>query len=212
MRNRVQIIFDRAANNYKYHWGVLHLEKLLKANPGLINEDSLCKLGLLYDHLAMREKRSAARRKYEAKALSLYRQVLRANPNSHRATWGIGRVWWHRRSRKAIPYALRAYHLKKRSGEKVGLYAQNIGLVYEALGDYRNAEKWLLRGLRENRADYGSYLNLVVFYRVIKKDFKKARKYAVKLKKLYNEKQEFKKTAWGRRITNFIEQNLEIKK
>lgn len=206
-------IFDAAMNNYRYDYGIRKIEEAVATHPDLLNEDMLCKLGVLYDHSGMKESSRVLRRRHEEHAFSLYRRALKVNPNSYRATWGIGRVWLHRRSRKAIPYALKAYHLKKRSGEKVGLYAQNIGLVYEALEDYRNAEKWLLRGLYENRTDYGSYLNLVVFYRMIRKDFKKAKRYAIVLEKLYHdEKEGFKRTAWGKKISQFIKENLYAKK
>lgn len=54
MRNTIQSVFYKAANNYDYRRGILRIERLLKTNPRLINENNLCMLGLLYDHLAMR--------------------------------------------------------------------------------------------------------------------------------------------------------------
>ena len=203
--NSINKIFERAANNYKYRWGIQKIEKLLKKNINFISEDILCKLGFLYDHLALKQKKINLKKFYENKAIKLYQQALKINPKSHRATWGIGRVWWHRKNKRAISYATRAYRLKKINDGKIGLYAQNIGLIYEAIGNYKKAEYWLLRGMKENKKDFGSYINLEVFYRLIK-NFNKAKKCAVKLKKLYDKESiSFKKTLWGKKIQEIIQ-------
>lgn len=200
----IEKLFEEATNSFRYEWGVRRVESIFVKHPQLINDHSLCKLGLLYDHLALKQKTDKRRKFYEAKALRLYRQALASNPRSYRALWGIGRVWWHRRDRRALPYAIRAYHLRKRLERSSGLFAQNIGLIYEALGDYKKAEYWLLRGMRENKTDFGSYINLVVFYRLIG-DFKKAKKFAVDLRTLYNrEPKSFKNTLWGKKISEII--------
>ena len=209
---KIKSIFDRSTNHFRYRWGIWEIEKMLKTDRHLSSsENALCSLGLLYDHLPSRKTPLRQRRKYEDKALTLYRRALKVNPKSARATWGIGRVWWHRKNRKAIAYALRAYQLRKRSGERVGLYAQNVGLVYEFLGDYKNAERWLLRGLKENLHDFGSYLNLVVFYKLVGR-LKDAKRYTLVLNKLYKkEPLSFKKTPWGKRITSVIRDAFQFK-
>ena len=164
---KIKLIFERATTHFRYRWGIREINKILKTDRHLLNsEDILCSLGLLYDHLPSPKTSLRQRRQYEHKALALYRRALKVNPKSPRATWGIGRVWWHRKDKRAIPYALRAYRFRNESGERPGLYAQNVGMVYEFLNDYKNAERWLLRGLKENPHDFGSYLNLVVFYRL----------------------------------------------
>lgn len=202
--NIIKKIFEEATNNFKYKWGVQKIEKKLKQNKALITNNNLCDLGHLYDHLALQQKKTALRKKYENQALRLYRRALKINLKSYRATWGIGRIWWHRNNKKAIPYALKAYHLRKRAKKDAGLYAQAIGLVYQSLKNYKRAEYWLLRGAKENKKDFGVYLNLVAFYRLIG-DFKKAQKYALGLKELYNkESSKFKKTAWGKIIKQII--------
>ncbi len=188
----------------------MKIEKTLARRADLADEEILCKLGLLYDHWALRES-PPERRELEGKALILYRKILRLDPDSSRAWWGMGRVWWHRRSRKALPYALKAYRLKKRSRESVGLYPQHIGLIYESLNDHRKAELWLQRGARENPGDYGSYLNLVVFYRARNKD-EKAERYALRLKELFaREPRSFRMTPWGKRISKVITEALNRK-
>ncbi len=200
----VENIFRKYSDSFEYKRGVVELRRILKKNSKLINPKSLSRLGFLYDHLVLQQKSKSSRKKLEDKALSLYRQALRLNPNFTGAVWGIGRVWWHRRSNKAIPYALRAYKLYKKEGGKGGLYAQNVGLVYESLGIYREAEKWLLKGLAENDKDFGVYLNLVVFYRLTHK-FTKAKFFSKKLDQLYREEPyKFRRTPWGRRIQDVI--------
>lgn len=201
--DKLNKIFERAMTNYKYEWGIKKIEKLLRNRPNFINEDILCKLGVLYDHFALNQK-PGFKKKYENKAIKLYQQALRINPKSSRAIWGIGRVWLHRQNKRAIPYALKAYHLKKATKKDIGLYGQHIGLIYEALGDYKKAEYWLLKGMRESRKNFRSYLNLVIFYRFIKK-FDKAKKYAYYAERLYEkEPNDFKKTKDGKKIKEFI--------
>jgi len=205
-------IFYDATNNYKYRWGVNKFKTFLKKHPDLIKkEDILCKLGLLYDHLAFKEKNK--RQVHEKKAFELYKKALKYNPNSFRAVWGIGRIWWHRRNKKAIPYAIKAYKLAKKSKTDYGINAQCVGLVYEAIGDYKNAEKWLLKGIKIEPKNWGCYLNLVGFYRLIKQ-FSKSKFYAKKLESLFKkETKEFKKTLWGQKILQTIKDaDKELKK
>jgi len=214
-RRYINNIFTSSTNNFKYAEGIRKLEALSKKYPALNSEDLLCKLAFLYDHLALREKNEKRRKADENIALRLYHRVLRLNPESSRATWGIGRVLWHRNDKRAIKYALRAYRLCKKLGKPVRLYAQNIGLIYEAIENFRRAEYWLLRGAQENRRDFGSYLNLVVFYRLVHK-FDKAIKWSKQLEKLYlKESGSFKNTPWGKKIAEVIKdanKPLKLKK
>lgn len=196
-------IFEKASNNFRYQWGAAVFEKFFKEHPKFFHEKLLCRLGLLLDHLALKTPRH--RRHYERKALQIYRRVLKLKSNSYRATWGIGRVWWHRRSRRALPYARKAFHLAKKENKATrGMYAQQVGLVYESLGDFKNAERWLFKGLRENPTDWGLHLNLVVFYRYVR-EFEKAKRFATRLQKLFKKtSSQFRRTAWGRKITQVI--------
>lgn len=203
---QLEKIFQKSSNNFYYKEGVEQFEKILAKNKNFFDEKSLCRLGLLYDHLAM-YKKSRERKLLEEKAISIYKCVLKKVPNSYRATWGIGRVWWHRKSRHALRYAFRANkfareaHLKK----GIGINTQTIGLVYEFLGDYKNAEKWLIQGMKEEPKEWGVYLNLIIFYRLINK-LTKSKKMGEKLKKLFmHESKEFKNTAWGKKVQEIIE-------
>lgn len=196
-------IFETASNNSRYRWGISAFEKFFKRHQTFFHEKSLCRLGLLYDHFALKVPRS--RRRFEEKALRIYRHVLRRVPDSYRATWGIGRVWWHRKNQKALAYARKAYRLaRKKNSASRGMYAQHVGMVYESLGNFQNAERWLLKGLRENPNDWGLYLNLVVFYRYVRK-FEKAMRSAARLKRLFMKTPpQFRNTAWGKKITQVI--------
>ena len=199
-------IFYDAVNNQKYRVAIRIFERNQRLNPlSSRNEKFLTRLGLLYDHLALKEKSRSRRTRLEKKALRLYRRALRQNPNSPSATWGIGRVLWHRKSRKAILFAKRAYLLSKKYGKEVGLYAQNIGLVYKSLQDNRKAELWLLKGMRYSPKDWGVYVNLVNFYLNTKKDSQSAEKYAKALeKKFKKELPSLRKSKWGQTILGLI--------
>jgi hypothetical protein len=48
--------FDVFTNNLSYQEGISYFESILLHFPELRGEDFLCKLGFLYDHLALREK------------------------------------------------------------------------------------------------------------------------------------------------------------
>lgn len=200
---RLQEIFDEATTNYKYKWGIEEFNKVLKRYPDIEDEDVLCRLGLLYDHSPAANKEE--KKGYEEKAIELYEKVLSFKPESYRATWGIARVYWHRASEKAIPYAKKAYELAKENKENYGMYAQQVGLVYENLGKYEEAEKWLLKGLELEPESWDMYLNLVIFYRLTE-NFEKSKEIAKKLDELYRkEAPEFRNTAWGKKIQEVID-------
>ncbi len=101
-------------DNYNYKLGIHSIEKILKSNPRLNQEvDVLVKLGTLYDHYAL-QCATIQREKMEQKAIEIYRVALLINPQSPSATWGIGRIWWHRKDKQAIPYALEAFRLSQK--------------------------------------------------------------------------------------------------
>lgn len=195
-RNLIEKYFYSASNNLRYRQGIVALENLSRKNSYVSNNELfLCRLGLLYDHLALRCKKDK-RLLYEKTAINLYKKAKKTNPDSYRATWGIGRIWWHRNNRKALQYAKEARRLAKKTATKTPIYTQNVGLVYESLKDYKNAEKWLLRGMKENQKDWGVYINLVTFYR-LSENFQEAVKYANKLRKfIQKEPSSFRKTKW----------------
>ena len=202
-QKRLEEIFLEASDNFKYTWGIKEFDKILDRYSEVKNEKILYRLGQLYDHLAMKDEEN--KEKHEKKALNIYNKILEINPESQKATWGIARVYWHRFSEEAVPYAKKAYKLAKKNKDKYGLYAQHIGLVYESLENYNKAEKWLKKGLELEPDNWEMYLNLLVFYRLIS-DFEKSKEIAKKLNKLYKkEPQEFRNSAWGRRIQKAID-------
>mgnify|MGYP001615148516 CR=1 FL=1 len=197
---RLEKKFYELTNAFDYPAGVQFFSSYLLRHPHEFDEGVFCRLGLLVDHLAFAATKKEAR-KIEQVALRIYSYVLARKPDSQRATWGIGRVYLHRHSRKALPYAKRAFRLSKKEGVSTGMRAQCVGLVYENLGEYRNAALWLRRGLRENPDDWGMYLNLVTFHRY-RKQFRSATRYAAKLETLIHRKEpkEFFSKPWGKKL------------
>lgn len=202
-KKNFEIVFYDAADNFKYFSGIKNFEKLFKKYPEAEKDDLiLSRLGMMYDHLAL--KYPTKRIKYENKALSLYKKALKFNPNSHKATWGIGRIWWHRKSKKALPYAIKAIRLAKKSRDPYGIYISNVGLVYKFIGNDKLAEKWFLKAIKIEPNNWGIYLNLIVLYEK-NKQVDKIKKYLPKFKKLVKkEDRSFFKTNWGKRIVGII--------
>lgn len=195
--------FIKTTNEFDYPAGVRFFSSYLRRHPDEFDEKVFCRLGLLVDHLAFKASQKKARRA-EQLALKIYSYVLARKPDSHKATWGIGRVYLHRNSRKALPYAKRAFYLSKKAGTSIGMRAQCVGLVYENLGEYRNAAHWLKRGIRENPKDWGMHLNLVGFFR-LRKQFRAAQQQAILLKQLVEkEPVRFLKTPWGKKILEVV--------
>jgi tetratricopeptide (TPR) repeat protein len=195
--------FYRLTNAFKYIQAINLFEREISRVPGLEGDENiLCRLGMLYDHAALQDVKR--KKTYEHKALSLYKRALKINPSSVKATWGIGRIYWHNEDKKAIPYAKRAYLLAKRYEKRTGIYIQNVGLVYQTLGKFKEAELWLKKGANAEPKNWAMYLNLVVFFRYTKQ-FIKSKKYSLVLKKLFSQESTlFKKTPWGKKIAEVI--------
>ena len=199
-------IFDLSAKNYRYKEGIKKIEKIVEIHPELKNESVLSELGFLYDHLALQQKNKLLRNKYEEKAFNLYRGALKKNRESINAIWGIGRIWWHRKNRKAVKYAIKAANLMKKLHGSAGLMLQNVGLVYEALGDIKRAEQWYLRGLKEEPNNFGGYYNLLNFHHKQERR-EEVQRLLPAFKKLYQkETTKFKKTSWGKDILKKIKE------
>lgn len=198
-------IFGRGQKRYDI--AIKNAEQILKRFPKLKTQRNLNDLGLVYDHAALFKINKVQKRRYEEKALKLYKKILYLDSNSiyvPYAVWGIGRVWWHRKNRKAIKYAIRAAELMKQITGKAGLMISNIGAVYEELGDLKEAETWYKKGVKESSKELGAYLNLVDFYYKTK-NFSLVKKYIPKLYETYDlQTRNFKDTAWGKRVMRKI--------
>ncbi len=203
--SNIDRIFSRVADSFNYSEGIKEIESIIKRNPEFLNrENVLLKVGMLYDHFATQQRSLQKRNIIEKKALAFYQSALKINPKSHGATWGIGRVWWHRKSKKAISYAKRAYLLAKQNGMDAGIYAQNVGAVYRAIGNLKRSEFWLIKGAKESPTDWGVYLNLISFYKSIGR-VNKASLYRGKLKFFFDKESKKKKdTKWGKMIKEII--------
>ena len=190
-------ISGHAIANKKYRWGINILEKYAKRYS--LNENEKYRLGLLYDHLAMKIKISIKNEKrknnlvnkYLTKAKVLYEEILKKNPKYLLALYGIGRVYNIKGDyKKAIYYQIKAFRqMLKLPKNQRGALA--IGVIYQKMGDYKNAEKWYLKEYRAcKKDDFGTTLNLFNFYKTTK-NYKKALFYGLKTEKLLET--EFKK-------------------
>lgn len=203
--SNIDRIFSRAADSFSYWEGIKQIERLIKRNPKLLDsENVLLKMGMLYDHFAMQSQSMQKRKIFEKKALNFYQSALKINPKSHGAVWGVGRVWWHRKSKKAISYAKQAYLLAKQNGANAGAYAQNVGAAYRAIGNLKRSEFWLIKGAKESPKDWSVYLNLISFYKS-NGDVNKISIYKKKLNLLFGkEPPEKQETQWGKIIKKMI--------
>ena len=196
-------VFQDSAHNKKYSLGIRKFENLFKKYPEAEEDDVvLSRLGLMHDHLA--QKYPKKRIKYENRALGLYNKALKFHPDSHNATWGIGRVWWHRKSKKALPYALKALRLAKKANAPIGIYTSNVGLVYKFIGDNKMAEKWFLKAIKVEPDNWGPYLNLITSYRQ-NGNIEKTKKYLLKFEKLVKKEDSwFLNTVWGKQVLGVV--------
>ncbi len=202
---KIHKIFLYSVNAFKYKEGIIAIEKIISHDKRFYeNVKLLYDLGLLYDHYAMQQKNNLLRLRYENKALVLYQKAILLDKEAPIAWWSIGRIWWHRKNKKSIFFAKKAYNLikKTRSSER-GLYAQAIGLCYESIKEYKKAEYWLKKGVSLSK-DLGVYVNLLQFYQLHKKTLPHS--YLERAQMLFKkEKSIFKKTPWGEKIKTLIE-------
>lgn len=196
-------VFKKNVNNFCYKEAIKIFEKYLRQYN--FPDELMCKLGLLYDHLAMqlklRNKRSKMAYEYEKKALNIYRGILKHNPKFYKAIYGIGHVYRNQGKLKtALKYHLRAYRLDTKKQSTSG-----IGLLYSLMGNDKKAEYWYKKELKDKgENDFGANLNLVFFYN--RQNYAKAHIYAERVEK-YLKKQplSFQKSKWGKIIKEEIE-------
>jgi len=197
-------IFNRATYKGKYKNAVLEMERLIKKYPNEKSSIVFYQMGFLYDHLALNQK-GKMQRLSEERALQSYKKSLEYDPNNYFSIWGIGRVWWHRKDKRAIGYAKQAYKMAKKISKEGGAFAQSVGVVYEVLDNDKRAEYWYLKSVKEEkRKASGSYANIIEFYKK-KGNIKEVRHYAKKMEKLYaRESEDFKKTSFGKHLLKIL--------
>lgn len=164
LQEKLELLYEKAILNYKYVEGSKLAQAFLDAHSVLKNDPkNLTRLGLIYDHAAMVNKKN--QKILESKARKNYKQALILDKISPSAWWGLARIYWHNGNKRAIPYAVKAYHFAKASSaDDVGQYAQNLGLVYKKLGNNQRAKYWLKRGIDESPHEWGVHYNLMRFY------------------------------------------------
>jgi len=200
-------------SNRAYNEALRTFEKYYKKYE--FDEDTLYLFGMLYDHLGQRfrtlsqkaksvvNKRKYLKRsnKYFEKAVEIFNLMLKKNPKSFDALYGIGKVYRNKGNyKKALLYSKKAYRMSK------GGAVYGIGLIYENMGDTKKALYWYKKELKDKgEKDYGAALNFLIFsnrqYR------RKMRKYAEAVKKHYTkEPAYFKKTKFGK----FVKREIDI--
>ncbi|MBU6214341.1 hypothetical protein KGM48_00640 [Patescibacteria group bacterium] len=203
-QEKFNTLFERELTNYKYAEGVKKLQTFLDTHSFLKeNPENLTKLGLLYDHAAMVDKKD--QKSLEGKARGNYKKALSLNSIFPPAWWGLARIYWHNGDKRAVPLALKAYRYAKAAARKDdGQYAQNIGLVYHKLGNNRRAKYWLERGVAKSPREWGVHYNLMRFY-LDTQNHNAARKSARKvLSLLTNEKN----SQWTKDVRRLAEATL----
>jgi len=143
-------------------------------------------LGLLYDHRAMQLKRKSpqkATRLYQ-RAEDIYRAIIVRSPDFLFAHHGLARVLGEMKQYdEAIRHELWAHRLVQKLPKKMrGSLA--VGSIFLTKGDYKNAEKWFLREVKElGSGDVGAVANVLMFY-VKTKKYRKALPYARRLERI----------------------------
>jgi len=192
--NKIKKIFNKSLETDKvsYSFYKKTLDRIsgeIKKEPELINEEMvLSKLGFLYDHLAVYAGNKKEKNKYEREALKAYNKILKKNPNSVNAIWGIGRVYWHNKDKRAIDYAKKA--AKIATGQSAEMYPMymNVAVVYESLGEFDRAEYWYLKIIEKCPNFLGTYLSLAEMYLENKKN-KKYKKLISEIEKQFSEEE-----------------------
>lgn len=168
--NKIKKIFNKSLEcdkvSYSFYKKILdRISNEIKKEPESINEEIvLTKLGFLYDHLAVYTDNKKEKDKHEREAFKIYNKVLKKNPNSVNAVWGIGRIYWHNKNKKAIDYAKKAAKIATKESEEMYPMYMNVAVVYESLGQFDRAEYWYLKITKKCPKFLGAYLNLAELY------------------------------------------------
>lgn len=163
-KKQINNIFDKAACDFAYGEALSQIQEILRKYPDSRDDRVLCKLGFLHDHLAAFEKNKKLVKEHESFALKAYQEALKFNPRSSGAIWGIGRIWWHRKDKRALIYAKRAAKIAIEDDPKMFPMYMNLAVVYETLGNFKRAEYWYKRIIKEIPDFWGAYYGLANLY------------------------------------------------
>lgn len=218
IKSSLKKIYEDAMANAGYQRAIKTFEKYRKTSD--LDNDLRYYLGTLYDHQAqwMRRKKTNSHKddfsryfkledkkisECEKRAFILYRGILKRDPKYYWAFQGISRVLHSKgQFKKALAYALKAYRLQRKTGDKGSL---GIGLLFEQLKNFKKAEYWWLKELHDKgRKNFSANLNLLFFYNRQCR-YKEAVKYANIIRSLFKEKpSDFRNSQWGQTIQGEI--------
>ena len=192
-RQKLKIIREKALFNFKYKEAIYFYENLLKKYQ--LSAKDLCDLGLFYDHLSIFDKSEAENKaKNERKAIKCYKKAEEINPRELAVFEGLGRIWWHRKNKKALFFYMKGLRLAQTLRKK-SEFLEYLGNAYMRLGKVERAIEDYKKSLRlKPISKFSLFNNLAFAYRKINNQ-EKAREYARKaLQLLKRRSREYKKT------------------
>lgn len=160
-RKKLNQVKKKALFGFEYRKAIEFYESLLK-NFQLSARD-LCDLGLFYDHLSIfnqNEKKNRARN--EEKALQYYHQAQKLNPSELAVFEGLGRIWWHRKDKKAIIYYQKGLEIAS-TPRKKSEFLEYLGNAHKRLGEPKKAIKCYQQALKMNPISKFSLFNNLAF-------------------------------------------------
>lgn len=167
-RKRLNIIKNNALLNFKYKEAIEFYENLLKDYQ--LPAKDLCNLGLFYDHLPIfnpNEKKN--RLKHEETALKYYKQAQRINSKELSVFEGLGRIWWHRKSKKSIAYYQEGLRLSQTMRKK-SEFLEYLGNAYMSLDQTKRAIENYKKALKSKPiSKFSLFNNLTFVYKEINK-------------------------------------------
>lgn len=141
-----------AMQNLQYKDTILEYKDWIKTCE---DSESLIAYATLLDHQALNEPTLIHRYKMEFKAKKIYQRVLKSNVHNADALSGIGRIYWHRSSPKAIAYYKKALIEDPKNSTRMA----NLANAYTRINKLDDAQKLYIAALETNKAPFGIYLN-----------------------------------------------------
>lgn len=195
MSNTHQKIIRRMLENVLFHYnyqdGLRRISALII--PKHAEPEREYALGLLYDHLAIKEKLIKKKRFYEQKAVRYYTHLHKLCPKDIRVYFGLGRIALQRkRYSEALRYYL--YALTLQPNKRAAQLAYGAACIWAK--KITHARNIFLADLEKNGPSFRSYYHLTLLERAAGRQ-KKAAMYAEKAVKIFNRWPRWKRKSPG---------------